>query len=291
MTSPAPRRRTPILLYHAVAQDAHPLDLRYTLPPAQVEHHLDLLAAGGVRTVTVSDYAERLRRGRPVEDRTVLLTVDDAYADTAEVLLPALAARGMTATVYVTTGYVERRVRGSQMISWSQVAELRAAGIEIGAHSHTHPELDVLPPRRAAEEVARPRRDLEDRLGAAVTSFAYPHGYHTARLKLAVATAGYTSAAAVKNAFSWPGDDLFALARLMLTRDRTTADVAGWIDGHGAPDAWSGDRLLSRGWRLARRVRRLGGRVRPGHTTLDNHEGNGLPAATAGRSEPDRRTS
>jgi peptidoglycan/xylan/chitin deacetylase (PgdA/CDA1 family) len=258
-----------------VAEDADPQDMPFTIPPADLARQLDLLAARGVRTITVSAYAELLRAGAPVPPDTVLVTLDDAYADTVDVWLPALLERGMTGTVYVTTGCVGRRVRGSTMIDWRGVEDLHRAGIEIGAHSHTHAQLDVLSPGRVRDEMVRPRDLLEHRLSARVASFAYPHGFHTQALKKAVAATGYSSAAGVKNAFSGPGDDLFALARLTLTRETTDERLAGWLDGDGAPDTWTTERLRTRAWRLSRRLRARG---RGHHTGHRPQEPAGRPA-------------
>ena len=73
------------------------------------------------------------------------------------------------------------------MLDWSQLAGLRAAGIEIGGHSHTHPHLDTLAPRAAREEIAGCKALLEQSLGEPVRSFAYPHGYSSRRVRRLVA--------------------------------------------------------------------------------------------------------
>jgi hypothetical protein len=92
--------------------------------------------------------------------------------------------------------------------------------------------------------------------GAAVVSFAYPHGAYDGRVRLAVIGAGYRSAAAVKNALSHPADDPFAIARWTVTAGTPASRVAGVLDGEGAPHAWARERLRTRAYRTARRGRR-----------------------------------
>ena len=50
------------------------------------------------------------------------------------------------------------------------------AGMQIGAHTVTHPILAQLDPAEAREELARCRRDLQDQLQQPVSLFAYPNG-------------------------------------------------------------------------------------------------------------------
>ena len=99
--------------------------------------------------------------------RPVVLTFDDGFADFHDRALPLLARYGFTATVFVTTGWIAdsgapdaAHRRPGRMLSWSQIAEAAATGVEIGAHSHGHPELDLL----AAESL---RRELDLQQGPA----------------------------------------------------------------------------------------------------------------------------
>ena len=49
--------------------------------------------------------------------------------------------------------------------------------ITIGAHTVTHPVLSTLTPEAAAYEIRQSKEDLQQVLGGAVVSFAYPYGY------------------------------------------------------------------------------------------------------------------
>ena len=54
--------------------------------------------------------------------------------------------------------------------------ELRAAGWEIGAHTRTHPDLRRVPQAVATDEIIGSKKDIEERLGESVATFAYPYG-------------------------------------------------------------------------------------------------------------------
>lgn len=247
----------PILLYHSVANHADRRDLQFTVAPGALAEHLDALTDLGVKSLTVSDLAERFRNGDPVDPGTVAVTIDDAYADTAEVVAPALAAAGLTATVYVSTATIGTTRRDSRMISWAQIRDLADAGIEIGSHGHRHLPLDVMRRTTVLRELAMSRALLQDWLGEEVPSFAYPYGFHTPATQALVARVGFHSACAVKNALSHPGDDVYALARVTVTRDMGPSAVARMVDAPTLPLASPRRQMKTRVWRGVREALRV----------------------------------
>lgn len=62
------------------------------------------------------------------------------------------------------------------MMSDAQVAEMSRSGIEIGAHTVTHPILARIPLDAARQEILRSRQRLSEITGKPVHSFAYPNG-------------------------------------------------------------------------------------------------------------------
>jgi peptidoglycan/xylan/chitin deacetylase (PgdA/CDA1 family) len=238
----------PVLLYHSVADHGG----RHTVSRACFASHLDAIAAAGRVGIGITELAEALRGGRQLPERPLGITFDDGYADTYDAV-EALVRRGIPSSVYVTTGALGTRDRPSAR----DVASLsRLPGVEIGAHAVRHRRLDELSDRELADEVRASRAALEEITGSLVRSFAYPHGAFDRRARDAVIAAGYRSAAAVKNAVSHLGDDPFAIARWTVTAGTPAARIADVLEGRGVPRAWRGERLRTRGYRVARRQRR-----------------------------------
>lgn len=171
--------------------------------------------------------------------RPVVITFDDGFADFYSAALPVLRQYGFTATLYVATAFVGGSSRWlwregedqQPMLTWEQLANISACGIECGAHSERHPQLDLLAPAAAQEEIVGSKRVLEDRLGKAVHSFAYPFGYHTAAVQRQVQAAGYTSACAVAYRMSSRADDPFALGRLIIGGGTSVETLAALLEG------------------------------------------------------------
>ncbi|MGY1635541.1 polysaccharide deacetylase family protein [Geodermatophilus sp. SYSU D00742] len=258
----------PVLMYHAVAADPNRATRRLSVHPRMFEAQLDCLGERGFTPMTFSALGVALRDGDELPERPVVLTFDDGYADFHREALPRLVARGWPATVFVTTGWLadaeDRAGRPlDDMLSWGQLAELAAAGIEIGAHSHSHPQLDQLPAAALATELRDSRAHLEDRLGRRVATLAYPFGYSSRRVRRDVAAAGYDFAAAVGNARVRPSStDLLAVPRLTVRRATTLDVFARILVQDDVTSTFLPDRALTAGYAAVRRTRYVVAKVR-----------------------------
>jgi peptidoglycan/xylan/chitin deacetylase (PgdA/CDA1 family) len=251
----------PILLYHSISVAAAPRFRRWVVDPARFAEHIDCIAAAGYQPVTVSTAAAAIRGDSALPPRPVVLTFDDGFADFATDAAPVLARYDFTATLYVTTHFVDGTSEwlagegegGRRMLSWSQLIELDRAGIEIGPHGHTHRQLDVIRRRDVVAEVLTSKRLVEERLDHPVSTFAYPHGYSSPYVRRVVANAGFASACAVKDVLGGPDDDPLALARVIVADDIDTRALERILDGRAARcPRDDGLRVLA--WRLARRA-------------------------------------
>ncbi|MEW2549226.1 polysaccharide deacetylase family protein [Streptomyces sp. NPDC047002] len=254
----------PVLLYHAVTDEPPAWIAEFTVGPREFAAQLDAVAASGRTPVTAGAFAAALTGQGQLPARPVVLTFDDGFADLQGPTADALAARSLPATAYLTTGALTRGAgipgRGSllppaPMMSLTRLVSLEERGIEIGAHTVTHAQLDTLPAAALRRELRESKDVLEDALGHAVDHLAYPHGYSSRAVRTAARTAGYASAAAVRHALSSTADEPFRMARLILRRSHTAADVAAWMAGEGARVAPFPDAARTVGWRLYRRAR------------------------------------
>lgn len=141
------------------------------------------------------------------------------------------------------------------MMTLAQAPALERLGMEIGAHTVTHPQLDTLRAPRLHRELRESKAVLEDVLGHEVAHLAYPHGYNSRAVRRAARRAGYASAVAVRHALSSGADEPYRIARLIVRRSHTVADVTAWLAGEGARVAPFPDSAATVGWRLYRRAR------------------------------------
>jgi len=254
-----PKSETPILVYHSVCADPPDWIAPYTVTPAAFAAHLDAIRASGRQPLTVSHYADGLRGTASLPPAAVLITVDDGFADFADTALPALAERKMPCTLYVTTGALadwrrESTLPPARMLHSTDLPGLEAAGVEIGAHSHTHRHMDVLPAAEVRRELLVSGTLLAEALGHAIRSFAYPHGYWRRKILPQVQEAGFDSACTVGNSLSHSADRILALPRLEVTAHTDAPAVAAWLAGSGPPMTARSYRASAFAWRLYRRL-------------------------------------
>jgi peptidoglycan/xylan/chitin deacetylase (PgdA/CDA1 family) len=207
-----------VLCYHAVSE-RFPAPLSVT--PEAFERQLQLLARAGYRGATF-DEALRARSGR-----TVAITFDDAFLSVLTLAKPLLDAAGFPASVYAPTAYLDTPERplswdgieqwhGGEHerellpMSWDQLGGLAEAGWEIGSHTRTHPHLTTLDDETLRDELVRSREEVEERLGRACPTLAYPYGDYDERVVEAAGAAGYSAASTLparlhrERPLAWP---------------------------------------------------------------------------------------
>nr|WP_232248776.1 polysaccharide deacetylase family protein [Streptacidiphilus rugosus] len=256
----------PVLMYHSVRADPPATTHGLSVHPDRFAEQLDVLAELGLTPVPFGALVEHWRSGAQLPDRPVVLTFDDGYADFHSEVLPRLVARRFAASLFVTTGWLADAAPADRAgrpldatLSWSQLREIEAAGIETGAHSHSHAALDAVGPAALREELARSRHLLEDRLGRADQVFCYPFGYSDARVRDAVRAAGWSGACAVANTLARPHQGPYALARLTIRRRTDPATFRQVVQGLAVTRHYLADRTLTKGYAVVRRARGLVG--------------------------------
>ncbi len=251
--------RVPVLLYHCIAERSDPRFVEWTVSPDAFAAQMGLIAAAGCEALTVSAYADRLARRSPLPSRAVVITFDDGFADFHDLAWPVLRAHGLTATVYVTTGFVGATSRwlapagegDRPMMSWDHVAAVAAGGVECGAHGVRHLALDTASRRVARAEIEGSRDALREVVGP-VRSFAYPHGYHHRGARRLVRAAGFTCACAVGDGLAHGAADRFAIPRVVVRPGLGLDRLERVLAAAGPVAARRPLRRLA--WRTARRV-------------------------------------
>ncbi len=264
MSEQSTPRKIPILMYHSVSDQATPKYSPFAISPALFAQQVEYLHQQNYTPLTVTQFMAIRSGNEPWPARPVLLTFDDGLDDFYTGALPVLQQYHFPATLYVVTGYMNGTSRwllaegegNRPMLTWERLAEIQAAGVECGGHTHYHPQLDTIPLTRAREEIVQCKKILEDRLGRQIYSFAYPYGYHTAAVKQAVQEAGYTSACAVKYEMCAENTDPFALKRLMVGPTTTIPALEALLTtGYTSALTSIYKRARTPVWRIVRRAK------------------------------------
>lgn len=252
----------PILLYHSIDNEAVPQFKKWTVSPHTFDQHLRYLSEAGYQPLTVTEFASHLtnQTTSQLPEKPVVITFDDGFADFYTNALPILQRYKMVATLYIVTQYIGGTSEWLQdmgegnrpMLNWEQIMEIHKAGIECAPHTHSHSLLDLLDRKEAFNEIAESKSLLENHLGIAMQSFAYPGGIYDKAVRQMVIQQGFTSSCAVKRNMSSLKDDLFALARLIVS-DIPVEQFIKLLDGQNT--LWPPyERLRDKVFRLKRRT-------------------------------------
>jgi peptidoglycan/xylan/chitin deacetylase (PgdA/CDA1 family) len=168
-----------VLMYHRVDAnvpgDAVGRDL--TVEPQAFAAQLAYLRAHAIAAITAEELARDIARGKRPQ-RAVVLTFDDGYDDAATTALPLLRKYGARGTFYVSSGFVGT----PRHLSWKQLRELRAAGMEVACHGTFHLDLSTLDRAGQLREAAGCMRRFARYLGGArPVTYAYPAGQYDAQ--------------------------------------------------------------------------------------------------------------
>lgn len=219
---------TPVLMYHDVQPDGGPIGAvrpeqrTYTLDRSVFAAHL--AAMDHLRSLTVGALAAAAGAvGAPA----VVLTFDDGHMSNYAEAFPAMVARGMVGTFYVVAG----RVGEGETISWAQMREMAAAGMEIGSHTLTHREPSTLTDEELRHELRESRRILEDGLGQSVVSLSSPTGFFNPRMSRMAHAEGYTSLCFGHYGYVIPSTDPFRLHRIAIKRTTPMSELEAILQG------------------------------------------------------------
>ncbi|MDI1433158.1 polysaccharide deacetylase family protein [Polyangium sorediatum] len=189
-----------ILLYHHILPEGDDAGfsaedgLTFRHSPEAFRFHLEELRRRGYRFGSLDQLVRQLDDGIAEDDRSAFVTFDDGWRNQHEYALPILRALGISATFFVTTDHLRQGVSCAKRMGPAELRTLVDAGMTIGSHTRTHPDLARLDETRLEDELRGSRQDLEDLLGKPVTLFAYPGGSLSARVVRAVRRAGYEAA-------------------------------------------------------------------------------------------------
>ena len=189
----------PILTYHNLAEQAKG---RLVLAAASFREQMRYLKTNGYRVVSLAEFIEFTRLNRQLPQRAVVLTFDDGYHAFKDHAYPVLRELGFTATLFIYTDWVGA---GRASLSWADLREMAAAGMDIQAHSKTHADLrraqgetEAQYARRMQAELEQPQELFNRNLGRRSQILAYPYGRWEEGLLPKVKEYGYIAAFSVR---------------------------------------------------------------------------------------------
>jgi len=227
-----PREATvPILMYHHVGEpppgaDAIRRDL--TVLPSQFEAQLAYLSGEGYQTIHLSDLIMHLQMGRPLPPKPIVITFDDGYHDVFTNAYPLLKEYGFVATFFIITRLADEG--REEYLSWAEIKALHAAGMEIGSHTYTHPDLRGKPYDYIVWQVLGSKEAIEARTKEPVRLFSYPSGRYDQQVVEVLKSTSYWGAVTTSQGAHQSSDRTFELQRIRVRGSYSLRDFAYWLN-------------------------------------------------------------
>jgi len=207
-----------VLMYHRFGENTLPST---NIRLEQLDAHIAEMKSGGFTVWKLDRIVEHIRAGKAMPDRTLGITIDDAYASIYTEAWPRFKAAGFPFTIFVSTDQVGR---SNNYLTWDQIREMQTAGVLIGHHGAAHAHM-------ADGGLASPKRDMkraneafERELGHIPKVFAYPYGETSLALRNVIANAGFTAAFGQHSGVSNSSGDPYYLPRFALNESYGSMD-------------------------------------------------------------------
>lgn len=167
----------PVLLYpQIVADGGNPR----ALSAGEFERHLQYLYGNGYRTISLDRMADFLNLADQLPVNAFVITFDTADRWVHDLAFPALARYGYTAAVFIPTADIGQAGK----MTWTELAEMTAAGFDIGTSGTRAEKLTRVPPGTDTQtyldhleaQIREPQTAIAQNLKTDCRYFAYPDG-------------------------------------------------------------------------------------------------------------------
>lgn len=208
-----------IIMYHRFGDSRYPST---NISLEQFDAHIEHLSSGNYNVVPLAEIIDALRAGRSLPDRTVAITIDDAYTSVLEHAWPRLKAANFPFTLFVATSPIDRN--SPSYMSWDDLRMLQQAGVTIGSQTHTHPHLHRITPEQVRTELQTSNSRFIEELGLRPEFFAYPYGEYSKFVIDIVKESGFTTAFGQNSGIIHTDSNFFELPRFAFNEDYGTVD-------------------------------------------------------------------
>jgi peptidoglycan/xylan/chitin deacetylase (PgdA/CDA1 family) len=194
----------------------------YAVDPEDFRAYLVALQRSGHRVVPVGQLAGELGGG------VVSLTFDDGWESDYTYAFPVLCELKMRATFFIVPTLVET----PGYLSWQQLREMVAAGMEIGSHSMTHPFMHRLDRAALVREFGDSKGVSENRLNQTVRTASLPRGWEPREFETVLRELGYRVFCTSRVGWWYPGGRALAMPRVIVQRHLSVDEFVAIAAAH-----------------------------------------------------------
>jgi len=203
-----------VVQYHRFGESAHPST---NIRIEQFEAHLSELRKPEYTVLPLPEIFARIKASRSLPNKTVAITIDDAFLSVYREAFPRLKKAGFPFTLFVPTQPVDRNING--YMSWNQIRELKQAGVTIGSQTHTHLHMAGSSAEKNKNELSTSNQRFKDELGFVPNIIAYPYGEYSLAVGKTANLAGFTIGFGQHSGVIHPAANMMYLPRFSMNEN------------------------------------------------------------------------
>ena len=158
-------------MYHRFGETTHPST---NIKLQQFLNHIDELNKKQYSVLNLNKIIRAINNEEPVPDRSVAISIDDAYLSVYEKVVHNFKKNRMTFTLFVSTDVIDQNSK--KLYELDQIRELMDHGVTIGSQTKSHPHMHRLMKKEKIYEIEQSNNRFANELGFKPNLFAYPYG-------------------------------------------------------------------------------------------------------------------
>ena len=180
---------TSFIMYHRFGDSRFPST---NIKKEQFEKHINELLKPKYNVIDIERALLAINNIEPVKDRSVVITIDDAYSSVYEYAWPIFKKHKLPFTLFISTDVIDNKTPG--YMNWEEIRTLRDHGVTIGSQTKSHPHMFKLVNEKIIEELTISNNRFIDEIGSKPKIFAYPYGEYNLEVLEEVKSHGFIAA-------------------------------------------------------------------------------------------------
>jgi len=160
-----------IFMYHKFGISKYP-STNITLD--QFDNHLGEFSQSKYNIKSVDYIVDTIINNGDLPNNTIGITVDDADRSFLTTAWPRFKEKGFPVTLFVNTSTIVKN--NKNYLNWDEIRQLKAEGVVIGSHSHTHGHLANFTLAELQKEIEISNKIFLKEIGEIPNLFAFPYG-------------------------------------------------------------------------------------------------------------------
>ena len=199
-----------VFVYHRFGENNYPST---NIKMSQFKKHLEELTKNNYNVVSTGEIVDALINNKDLPEKTVALTIDDAFFSIYKRAWPLLKEKKLPFTIFVSTGPLKSNSKN--YMNWEQIKEMDSHGVTIGHHTRNHLHLVTKEKEKIISEIEEANNDFLKNLGYVPDIFAYPYGEYSSEVKQ-ITKSYFKAAFGQQSGGIYNGIDIFELPRYSL---------------------------------------------------------------------------